>query len=74
VSQLDIPLSRPFRRSIDPTLSPGSCRDDSYVTVQRGCHRRVGGGVSSLVSLVRCLPRELEAAVAVALHVPEESR
>jgi len=31
------------------------------------------GGVSSLMSLVRCLPRELEAAVAVAVHVPEES-
>jgi len=31
------------------------------------------GGVSSLTSLVRCLPAGLEAAVAVALHVPEES-
>jgi two-component system chemotaxis response regulator CheB len=31
------------------------------------------GGVSSLMSLVRCLPAGLEAAVAVAVHVPEES-
>jgi len=65
--------------TVPPLDRPDVCRRVLAVTIQMSrCNVAVigasAGGVSSLVSLVRCLPRELEAAVAVALHVPEESR
>ena len=56
-----------------PPQWPVSGVDQSYDTLQRDRHRRVGRGVTSLSQLVRELPLALGAAVAIALHVAPES-
>jgi len=61
------------KRKRKPAPWPVSGVDDSYGTLQRDRHRRVGRGVTSLSQLVRELPLALGAAVAIALHVAPES-
>src|SRR6476660_8298969 len=61
-------------------LNPGICHRGRFLAVTNVMNRcnvvvigASAGGVSSLMELVSGLPENLDAAVAVALHVPEES-